>query len=208
VQSLATINSNMMIDPRNWPSFKLGDDIAGNEHPAFFTAGADGRYCDIAPYVGLGDPILSRGIAVADIDGDGRLDLVFANQWEDSFVLRNDSKGAGSFLGLNLIIPLDRQSRIRVYQGMPKRDRRYLRAIGASATFLVPDGRRLTAQIDGGSGHSGKRSQDLHFGLGKLSRIKALPVEIAWRDRRGTPRKETISVQPGWNTVELPGGLP
>ncbi len=43
-------------------------------------------------------------------------------------------------------------------------------AIGAAATVFLPDGRRMTAQVDGGNGHSGKRSQDLHFGLGNVPR--------------------------------------
>jgi hypothetical protein len=208
MQSLATINSKVMSDPRNWPGFKPGDAVAGEEHPAFFVAGKNGVYSDRAVAAGLADIRLSRGIAVADVDGDGRLDLIIANQWGDSYLLHNESKTVGLFLGLNLVMPLDKQEKIHAYAGMPARSRRYLRALGARVTVMTPDGRRLVAQVDGGSGHSGKRSQDVHFGLGNLAVDQPLQVLIEWRDRTGKRLKNTIALLPGWHTVELPGGQP
>ena len=37
---------------------------------------ASGRYYDVAAEVGLGDSQNTRGIAIADVNGDGRLDFV------------------------------------------------------------------------------------------------------------------------------------
>jgi hypothetical protein len=34
----------------------------------------DGRFYDIAAQLSLAQPLLTRGIATADVDGDGRLD--------------------------------------------------------------------------------------------------------------------------------------
>jgi hypothetical protein len=76
-------------------------------------------------------------------------------------------------------------------------------AIGASATVRLPDGRQLVAQVDGGNGHSGKRSSDIHLGLGRLPRDAQLPVELRWRDSSGVVRQATLNLSPGWHTVLL-----
>ena len=55
--------------------------------------------------------------------------------------------------------------------------------MGAAATVRLPGGRRLVAQVDGGSGHSGKRAPEIHFGLGN-SEVER--VEVQWPDRSGT----------------------
>jgi hypothetical protein len=76
-------------------------------------------------------------------------------------------------------------------------------AVGAAVTVRLPDGRRLVTQVDGGNGHSGKRSSDVHFGLGKTAPDAKLPVEINWRNATGEVRRQTIQLSPGWHTVIL-----
>jgi hypothetical protein len=75
-------------------------------------------------------------------------------------------------------------------------------AIGATATVFLPDGRRTTAQVDGGNGHSGKRSQDIHFGLGSVPAQSPLRVAIRWRDAAGI-HERSERLLPGWHTVRL-----
>src|SRR5207248_910443 len=128
----------------------------------------DGRYYDLAPEIGIDIPQVSRGIAIGDINGDGRLDFITANQWETSYAYINESPGAKSFLGLHLLQPIKPTSSVKEYSGHPRADVLARPAIGATATVRLPNGKRLVAQVDGGSGHSGKRSPDLHFGLGDL----------------------------------------
>jgi hypothetical protein len=66
------------------------------------------------------------------------------------------------------------------------------------------DGPRiLAAQVDGGAGHSGKRSPDLHFGLGEWKSGAMLKVDLRWRDPDGELRRQTIELSPGWHTVLL-----
>lgn len=185
LQALGTSNDRIVHDPRLWPSFRPGADLSGHDLNPFFARAADGRYYDIGPALGMGDPMVSRGIATADVDGDGRLDFATANQWGPSWFFRNESPAAGTFLGLHLIRA----------NGSP--------AIGATARVILPDGRRLVGQVDGGSGHSGHRSPDIHFGLGAAEKTKPVTVEIAWRDPDGQIRQNSLPLLPGWQTIEL-----
>ena len=59
--------------------------------------------------------------------------------------------------------------------------------------------------VDGGNGHSGARARELHFGLGELRADAELDVALRWRDEVGTLHDETVTLTPGWHTVELGG---
>ena len=72
-------------------------------------------------------------------------------------------------------------------------------AIGAVVTVTLSNGQVLTRQVDGGNGHSGKRSPDLLFGLGQIE--KPVSVRIDWRDPGGHVRRDVFSLKPGWYTV-------
>lgn len=194
LQALGTANDALLTDPRNWPKFLPGTDISGHDPNAFFVRDASGKYFDIAKLIGLSQPMVTRGVAIADVDGDGDLDFVFANQWEDSFFYRNDNVSGNAFLGIRLLFPTG-QGRNGDAPGRP--------AIGAEALVLLPDGQRLTAQVDGGNGMSGKRAPQLHFGLGQIAADRALPVEIRWRDMRGQMQVRKLTLKPGWHTVVL-----
>ena len=83
--------------------------------------------------------------------------------------------------------------------------------MGASVTVHLADGRRLVGQVDGGSGHSGKRAPTLHFGLGRLTaRAASVPlrVDVRWRDASGTLRSRTLHLLPGWHRVLLDAAGP
>jgi hypothetical protein len=71
------------------------------------------------------------------------------------------------------------------------------------ATVHLPDGRQLVAQVDGGNGHSGARSPELHFGLGEIQGDTPLPVDLQWRDTDGQVRRESLLLSPGWHEVLL-----
>lgn len=202
LQSLGTANSEIMHNPKFWPGFKPGDELSGHETNPFFVRAADGRYYDISDKLGLDDPMVSRAIAIADVDGDGRVDYALANQWGPSFFFHNESPNVGAFLGLNLLLPSEPQT-LKVRPGHPGPDTLGRPAIGASVTVRLPDGRQLTAQVDGGSGHAGKRSPQLHFGLGNLPGSTQLEVNIRWRGPGGQVQQRTLSLPTGWHTIQL-----
>jgi hypothetical protein len=154
LQALGTSNDRIVHDPRFWPNFKPGADLSGHECNAFFVRGADGRYQNIAALLGMTEPLVTRGIAIADVDGDGRLDFVTANQWGPAYFFKNESPMPGAFLGLRLRHP----------GGSP--------AFGATATVELPDGRKLVA-TGGWRNRTFRASQPRHsFRPGSLRKIK------------------------------------
>jgi hypothetical protein len=201
LQELAMGNDLMLHDPSHWPRFAPGDDLSGGNHDRFYVRSSTGRYFDMSPQVGLGESYITRGVAVADVDGDGRLDFVLANQWADSFVFHNLSESTGDFLGLHLLLPVLPSPTI-IRDGHSTDSIRGYPALGARVTVFLPDGRKLVQQVDGGNGHSGKSSPDLHFGLGKVGG-RSLRVALDWRDRNGLIRHQETSLAPGWHTVLL-----
>jgi hypothetical protein len=201
LHELAMANDVMVENPSHWPVFKPGTDISGGNHDHFFVRSGSGRYFDIAKEIGLGEPQVSRGVATADVDGDGRLDFAVANQWGDSFFYHNVAPAAGNFLGLHLLLPVQ-PGPIAIRDGHPGRDVPAYPAIGARVTVWLPDGRKLVQQIDGGNGHSGKSSTDLHFGLGAIGGL-LLPASFDWRDRTGVVQHYDTTLVPGWHTVLL-----
>ena len=185
LQELAIANDGALRHAGSWFAFHPGDDLSGHEANGFFVRASNGRFYDMSKALELGDPFVTRGIATADVDGDGDLDVAIANQWETSFFFRNDAPHPGAFLGIRLRDP----------SGAP--------VIGATAKVLLPEGRAQVAQVDGGNGHSGVRSSELHFGLGDLVEGTQVPVELRWRDRSGTPHQAEVALSPGWHSVEL-----
>ena len=79
--------------------------MSGSDQNPFYVRAANGRFAQVAAQLGLTEPGVSRGIAVADVDGDGRLDYAVANQWAPSSFYHNDAANPGAFLGLRLRSP-------------------------------------------------------------------------------------------------------
>ncbi len=206
LQELGLGNDELTLYPGNWPRFQLGDDLNGHVHNPFYVRSQSGRYYDLASDLGLDQPQVTRGIATADVDGDGDLDFAVANQWETSLFHRNECPRCGNFLGLHLLLPVQGTPLAGsdlIYPGHPGPDTPGRPAIGAVATVHLPNGQRLVGLVDGGNGHSGKRSSDLHFGLGQLDPKTQLSVDLQWRDTNGQVNQKTVQLTAGWHTLLL-----
>jgi hypothetical protein len=205
LHELAMGNDMLLSDPRAWPRFQSGDALSDQQHNPFYVRASDGRFYDLAHEVELDTQQITRGIATADIDGDGRLDFAIANQWENSRFFLNQSPNHNSFLGLYLRLPTVNQAPelTRVYPDHPAQGLLTRPAVGAFAYVYLPDGRKMVAQVDGGNGHSGKRSPELHFGLGSWPADAKVTVEIHWRSGNGAAHSQTFRLSAGWHTVVL-----
>jgi len=203
IQELGTANDVLISSVGSWPKIQYGADLAGHNHNPFFVQ-VGNHFVDIAKQIGFGEDYVSRGIAIADVDLDGRLDMIVSNMWGRASYYHNESARSGAFLSLHLLLPIDdSDSNITmVREGPPTGDMKGRSAVGAVVSVTLPSGRVLTRQVDGGNGHSGKRSPDLHFGLGEVSG-RPVQVKIDWRDRFGRVQHKVVRVNAGWYTVLL-----
>lgn len=205
LHELAMGNDNLLRHPVSWPRLHVGDDLSGRDHNHFFAFSASGRYVDLSHDLGLDDPHVTRGIGTADVDGDGRLDFATANQWEDSFFYHNQTATENSFLQLYLLSPVNGESvpATKIFSGNPRRELHGRYAVGATASLHLPDGKLMVQQVDISNGHSGKRSPELHFGLGPLPSSATVVVDLVWRDVNGSIHRQTLQLAPGLHTILL-----
>ncbi len=102
--------------------------------------------------------VAGRGLAVADFDNDGDMDIVTNNSGESPKLLRNDGGNRNNWLQVSLL------------GTKSNRD-----GIGASVK-VTADGFTATQQSQGGGSYMSASDKRLHFGLGKRKRIESLVV--------------------------------
>ncbi|HEX2162325.1 MAG TPA: CRTAC1 family protein [Thermoanaerobaculia bacterium] len=119
-----------------------------------------GTFVDVAAAAGVDADLDGRGVGVADLDRDGRLDLVQTNADQPSLLYRNVSTGTGHWVALELVGTRSNRE-----------------AIGARVT-LTAGGVRQVQEVDGGNGYASQSSLRLHFGLGAAVRVER--IEVRW----------------------------
>jgi hypothetical protein len=143
----------------------------------------DGRFIDVTGSAGpgLAERRPSRGLAIGDLDGDGRPEVVIVNMNAKPAVLKN----GGSRQNAVAITLTGRQSNRS--------------AIGARCT-IEAGGRRQMAEVVSGGSYLSQNSFTLHFGLAKAEKLDK--VEVRWP--RG--QVETWLNLPVNRTLELTEG--
>ncbi|HUI42981.1 MAG TPA: CRTAC1 family protein [Terriglobia bacterium] len=134
-------------------------------------------------------PVAGRGLAVADYDNDGDLDLALNIRGGNAALLRNDGGNAHNWLQVFLI------------GTKSNRD-----AVGASLR-LVSEGFIQVKQRQGGMGYMSASDPRVHFGLGKRKTIESL--EITWPNGvveklEKVPVNQIITVKEGQGIVPRP----
>ncbi|WP_283134070.1 FG-GAP repeat domain-containing protein [Rhizohabitans arisaemae] len=198
LQETATSNDLIVAHPGLWPYIRAGDDLSGRNANTFFARTDDGRYVDAARRVGVGTEAVSRGFAVGDVQGDGRLDFAVANQWGQSTLYLNRSEHS-PFLGLRLKLPTGvcpQGPGLRT--ALPARP-----AIGAVARLVPATGAPQVRQLYPANGHGGVSAPDLLFGLSGQTTANPVRVDLSWRDACGRIHKTTETFAPGWHQVLL-----
>jgi hypothetical protein len=191
-----------------WPEFLMGSaEVDGSYPNPFWVLSNNGLYADLSTTLFPGLTPATRGIAIADVDGDGYPEMVYANFWEKSVYIKNKTSG-NRFLGLHLLLPVadpDNQAKpittTTVHDGHP-RWREGTPAIGAFVEVDTPGAPSQIRQVDGGNGHSGQRSPQVLIGLGQTTATQ-IPVRITWRDLHGSLHRDALSLTPGYHTVVL-----
>jgi enediyne biosynthesis protein E4 len=133
--------------------------------PHLFHNIGDGKFTEVTQTLGTGfaAPRVGRGAAYADINNDGRLDVVLSTNGGPVYLFRNEARGSSA---------ANRSLRMKLIGSKSNRD-----GIGATAKVSV-GGETQTQMLRSGSSYLSASELVLTFGLAQ--REKADSIEIRW----------------------------
>lgn len=162
-------------DNDGWLDLYVNVGVSSAPENRLYMNNGDGTFTPLPGAGGADDPGYSMGLAAADYDRDGDVDLVVGNL--------ND----GYRLYANRLDPPDDSGWLSLELAGPAGD--FSSAIGARVRLVTDDGREQIREAHIGSGLGGNHDFRLHFGLGGA---QAQRIDILWPDG-------------GRQTLELPG---
>lgn len=137
--------------------------LSGREPSVLFRNLGEEGFVDTGWVNGVDTRLDGRGLAVLDLDRDGRLDLALRNYRAKAELFHNRA-AAGNWVGFELTGTASNRD-----------------AVGARVR-LHAGGRQQTRVVSAGSGFLSASSRRLHFGLGEAARVDE--VEIDWPSGR------------------------
>jgi hypothetical protein len=148
----------------------VGDqpDYAIKDPSDLFLGRPDGTFSQVAEAAGVLNFARGRGAALVDLDGDGLLDLVLANDGAPVRIWRNMGSG-----GSATPVPMGHWIGLKAVEPGPNRD-----AIGAWLDIAVGD-TTIHRELTVGGGHAGGQLGPVHVGLGPATSAR---VRITWPD--------------------------
>ncbi len=119
-----------------------------------------GKFAKVSKYLGpdFNHPVAGRGLAVADFDNDGDLDIVTNDRGDFPELLRNDGGNSNHWLTVRLI------------------GTRSNRDGNGSSLRLTSEGFTQVKQSKGGMSYMSAQDPRIHFGLGQRRKIDSLAV--------------------------------
>jgi hypothetical protein len=156
---------------------RLGASAGYRQRKLLYHNRGDGTFDEVADQFGpaLTEPRVSRGLAVGDLDNDGRLDVVVNDLDGNAQVLHNELADVGNWLRVKL-----------------KGKGRNTDAIGAVVT--VRAGKlRLMRLVQSGTSYLSQDDMRAHFGLAKEPQADS--IEVRWPDGTLTRRERVKANQ-------------
>ena len=127
---------------------------------------SDGRFSEVGQQAGMASFLRGRGGMLADLNGDGLLDIAVVNRWDKAQLWRN--LGAGT---TDKPQSLGHWLQLRLKQSAGNRD-----AVGAWVEVDL-GGKVIREELTVGGGHASGNLGWMHFGLGEAKEVK---VRVQW----------------------------
>jgi hypothetical protein len=154
---LLTVNGTVKLQ---FALLQQGDKLGLAQRKQLFRNRRDGRFEELRDAY-LDQPAIGRGLAAGDLDDDGDLDLVIANNAGPLELLVSEAEHKGHWLGLRL-------------ESKSGGD-----ALGAEVRIEAAGQKHYRRARTGGS-YSSAGDPRVHFGLGAATRVEK--IEVRWPD--------------------------